>query len=261
MPSTRTINALYAPFHTVKAIHRAEFADFIPVPSSNNNINAVHPISKTWLREELIPRERQDVRSHVVAITRNNARFSERFVAAVTTTLANIGSLSARSPTRPNTGSTDNYHSPRHLRLTVVEEVIGPGTLSPPAGGVRGVTRTMSAEIPRRLQLDSRSYVPRRLTVNSIANSARDRELSERFEQEARVARRVQRQIRLRRDASSLRLIPLFRALPVQPESGDCVLQGNNEVLRFGPHGHWYRYLQSYNPHRSGGGIYLVEGA
>lgn len=71
----------------------------------------------------------------------------------------------------------------------------------------------------------------------------------------------MQRQSRLRRDASSLCIIPLFRALPVQTESGDCVLQSNNEVLRFGPYGQWHRFLQPYNPHRGSGRVYLVEGA
>lgn len=55
MSNTRTTNALYARYHTIEAIRRAEFADFISVPSTNTNINAVHPISKPWLREELIP--------------------------------------------------------------------------------------------------------------------------------------------------------------------------------------------------------------
>lgn len=124
----------------------------------------------------------------MVAIICNNTRLPERLVFDVTTTLANIDSLSVRNPTRPNTGSTNNHRSPRHVCLTFVEEVIRPGTMPPRAGGFRGVTRTASAEIPGQLRLDSRSYVPRRFTINSFANSVRDRELSERFEHEARVA-------------------------------------------------------------------------
>jgi hypothetical protein len=94
IPSTRTLNTFYAPHHAEQAIRRADFEVFIPVPSTNINNNAIHPIPKNRLWKELIPRERQDVREHVVAILSNNSRFSVRFVVAVITMLANIDSLS-----------------------------------------------------------------------------------------------------------------------------------------------------------------------
>jgi len=110
VPNTRVLNTIFGPYRTSQAIQRAEFADFIPVPISKTNINAVHPIPIYWLEDELLPRERDQVREHVMSILSNSNGLPNAFIAAVNNTLNNLddirdghGSRRQGTTTRPST--------------------------------------------------------------------------------------------------------------------------------------------------------------
>jgi hypothetical protein len=89
-PSGNTLNTFHGPYRTAEAISRAPFADFIPLTSSNRNINAVHPIPVAWLRDELLPRERDNVREHVASLLSGTHPLVPAFVEALQTTMENL---------------------------------------------------------------------------------------------------------------------------------------------------------------------------
>lgn len=99
----RALNTFYSPYHTVEAIQHASFADFIPVPVTCRNNNAVHPVSAVWLQQELIPRERDTVRAHVVSLLSNTRDLNRNFAEALQLTLDNLNSIDPSAmPTTPS---------------------------------------------------------------------------------------------------------------------------------------------------------------
>jgi len=125
-PTARLINTFYGPYHTEQAVRRADFSDYIPVPDTDTNINAVHPIPVSWLRDELLPRERDNVREHVVSLLGNPRRLSASFVEALNETLANLDTIREGNHPRPDANTSTQPRgnsSPRAVRFADMDEV------------------------------------------------------------------------------------------------------------------------------------------
>jgi hypothetical protein len=94
--ASNTLNTLYGPYRTPEAITRAPNADFIPL-DGDRNINAVHPIPVDWLREELLPRERDRVRAHVAQQINGLQSRVSAYADALRATMANLNSVNNMS--------------------------------------------------------------------------------------------------------------------------------------------------------------------
>jgi hypothetical protein len=96
--TSNTLNTLYGPYRTPEAITRAPNADFIPL-DGNHNINAAHPIPVDWLREELLPRERDRVRAHVAQQINGLQSRVSAYADALRATMANLNSVNSMDTT------------------------------------------------------------------------------------------------------------------------------------------------------------------
>jgi hypothetical protein len=74
------------------AVSRAANADIIPL-EADRSINAVHPIPVDWLREELLPRERDLIREHVASILSSDQPQVPAFVEALQVTIENLDTV------------------------------------------------------------------------------------------------------------------------------------------------------------------------
>lgn len=123
-PNTRVLNTIFGPYRTSQAIQRAEFADFIPVPTSNTDINAVYPIPIQWLRDELLPRELAQVREHMVSLLSESHTQSTAFIAAVNETLDNLDAILDGHGNRPRSATAQSPSgSPRGVRFAGVDNI------------------------------------------------------------------------------------------------------------------------------------------
>lgn len=127
--NSRLLNTIYGPYRTEQAIRRAPNADFIPLPTSDSDINAVHPIPVNWLRDELLPRQREDVQVHVTSLLSNSRRLSASFIEALNETLINLDDVQPRNGGRRSSfrGSdpSRNAGSPRTVRFADVDGLTG----------------------------------------------------------------------------------------------------------------------------------------
>jgi hypothetical protein len=195
MSSTaRVLNTVFGPYRTEAAIRRAEFADFIPVSTTNTNINAVHPVPVDWLRDELLPRERDDVREHVATLLSDPRGLSASFVEALNQTLINLDAVRGGNGSRPlsisNTRSSGSQN-PHSVRFTGIDDITR-GVESMTAGPARG-SRMVAPESassrphgpPRNLSRSATmgatptSFVPRQPSPNRDALVAIEVHLNE----------------------------------------------------------------------------------
>jgi hypothetical protein len=87
--NNNVLNTLYSQYRTPEAISRAANSDFIPL-DGNLGISAVHPIPVEWLREELLPRQRDRVRKHVAAQLSGTRSLVPAYVEALQATISNL---------------------------------------------------------------------------------------------------------------------------------------------------------------------------
>jgi hypothetical protein len=148
--NSRLLNTCYGPYRTEQAIRRAQNADFILLPTSDSDINAVHPIPIDWLRDELIPRQREDVRMHINSLLNNWGRLSTNFIEALNETLANLDIFQTRNCGRRSSfQSSDplrNAGSPSNVHFADVDELThnleNLGTTTPIRGSAGNVRHT-----------------------------------------------------------------------------------------------------------------------
>jgi hypothetical protein len=74
------------------AVSRAANADIISL-EADRSINAVHPIPIDWLREELLPRERDLIREHVASLLSSDQPQVPAFVEALQVTMENLDTV------------------------------------------------------------------------------------------------------------------------------------------------------------------------
>jgi hypothetical protein len=174
MPSSNnTLNTLYGPYRTPDAVRRAPNADFIPL-DGDQNINAVHPIPVDWLREELLPRQRERVREHVAAQIRTlNAR-DYAYSDALQATMANLDVINGMStaprvvPSRHPAGSDVDRLADEFGNLTTGQSQ----SVHSPPRGVRFAPEVQTERVPRDFRVsDPHSPEPSSPPPRSILRS------------------------------------------------------------------------------------------
>ncbi|KAH6872150.1 hypothetical protein BKA58DRAFT_438269 [Alternaria rosae] len=106
-----TLHIIYGEYGTAAAVSRAANADDIPL-GNDRSINAVHTVPTDWLRNELLPNERDQVRGHIASLLSNERRYVPGFAEVLQGTMENLNTARVRStavrgiPTRQSGGDT-----------------------------------------------------------------------------------------------------------------------------------------------------------
>lgn len=106
-----TLHTIYGEYHTVGNVSRAANADDIPL-GNDRCINAMHPVPPDWLRNELLPNERDQVREHITSLLSNEHRWVPGFAEALQGTMGNLNTARVRRtaargiPVRQSGGDT-----------------------------------------------------------------------------------------------------------------------------------------------------------